>query len=131
MFPRNARYNLDRYGPIIVPKSGDIVKLNSSTLPTWEKVIRQEGHSLDQTSWGIYIDGKHANTYTINQNYLFMLGDNYYDSNDSRFWGFLPEENVIGKAEFIYWSVETQMGNGGLGGFLSSIRWNRVGNYIR
>jgi signal peptidase I len=131
LFPRSTKSNLDYYGPVIVPKSGDVVSLNSSTYPEWEKLIREEGHSLEITVDGIYLDGNRTNSYTIQRNYLFVLGDNFYNSSDSRFWGFLPEENVIGKAEIIYWSVEEAQQHGGFKGLLSSIRWDRVGSFVR
>jgi signal peptidase I len=131
LFPRNKRNNLDNYGPVVVPKSGDVVALNSATYPIWEKLIHEEGHRVEYTDDEISLDGKHADTYTIQRNYLFVLGDNFYNSNDSRFWGFLPEENVIGKAEFIYWSVDIPPNQRGFKGLLSSIRWNRVGSFIR
>jgi len=131
LFPRNKKNNLDNYGPVIVPKSGDVAALNLETYPLWEKLIRGEGHTLELTGDRISLDGKRTDTYTIQRNYLFVLGDNFYNSSDSRFWGFLPEEKVIGKAEIIYWSIEEPLHHGGFKGLFSSIRWNRLGSFIR
>ena len=131
LFPKGINANLDYYGPVIVPKSGDVIHLDRHNVTEWEKLIREEGHSLSMTSGGILIDGKRSDTYTVQRNYLFALGDNFYNSSDSRFWGFLSENNVLGKASIIYWSVDKPSHQSGVQGLLSSIRWNRVGNFIR
>jgi signal peptidase I len=78
----------------------------------------------------IIIDNKPVSSYTIEKNYLFVLGDNLNHSYDSRYWGFLPEENIIGKAMMVYWSRSQLKPSRGFSGFLSSIRWNRIGRFV-
>ncbi|HLX11412.1 MAG TPA: signal peptidase I, partial [Bacteroidota bacterium] len=130
LFPKGSSNNLDFYGPMIVPKSGDQIRLTASNYPLWSKLVQEEGRAITKTSDGlISIDGKEATSYTIARNYVFVLGDNFYNSDDSRFWGFLPEDNVIGTASVIYWS-NAEPANGESTHLTSSIRWDRIGRIV-
>jgi len=123
--------SIDEFESTIVPKKGTTVDITKDNYLDWERLIREEGHTIKMTSTSeIIIDNKPASSYTIEINYLFVLGDNLNHSYDSRYWGFLPEENIIGKAMMVYWSLSKLNPSGGFSGFLSSIRWNRIGRFV-
>ncbi|HYM19406.1 MAG TPA: signal peptidase I [Candidatus Kapabacteria bacterium] len=106
IFPRgNTNWNHDNYGPVRVPKKGDVIALDSKNIDAWSVIIEREGHKVYCANDGsITIDGTPATHYTIQRDYLWMMGDNRDDSADSRYWGFAPVDNVVGNALFIYWS---------------------------
>jgi signal peptidase I len=117
---------------IPVPMPGDVIALNHENLGLWLSLIRNEGHSIEESSSkGIIIDGTPVTRYVVQKKYLFVLGDNREHSYDSRSWGFLPEENVVGKALIIYWSLNHPVPFWHVGEFVSSIRWDRVGTIVR
>ena len=106
MYPRGRGYSPDNYGPIQIPKKGETIQLTIENWPVYETVIsRYEGHStriLPDTTFEI--DGNSATSYTFEQDYYFVMGDNRDNSEDSRFWGFVPMDHVVGKAILIYYS---------------------------
>ncbi len=122
LFPHVASlgWTRDNYGPIDIPAAGKTVALNSSTLPFYQRLITvYEGHDLQVAAGGITIDGQPASTYTFQYNYYWMMGDNRHNSQDSRFWGFVPETHIVGKASLIWFSWE------------GGPRWNRIFRRIR
>ncbi|MCX6134106.1 MAG: signal peptidase I [Ignavibacteriales bacterium] len=122
----------NNYGPIIVPKKGDVVALTPASVSRWRDFIEREHHRLDMDSSGtVLVDGITSSTYTVQQNYYFMLGDNRGNSLDSRFWGFVPERNIVGAALVVYWSWDPEDPGSGLKERVSKIRWSRVGMLIR
>ena len=123
IFPHdpNRKWNLDNYGPIIVPKKGWTVKLDSNTMPMYERSIRiYEGNKLEKVGGDWLINSKKATEYTFKMNYYWMMGDNRHQSADSRYWGFVPEDHIVGKALFIWMSFDSE------GSFFNKIRWNRI-----
>jgi signal peptidase I len=122
-------YGKNYFVKLIVPRRGDSVHFDVQTFTEWRSLIEGEGHSVEVTDGTVIIDGKSKTDYRIEKDYLFMLGDNIRSSYDSRNWGFLPEENVIGKAMMIYWSVKDRQNDPFP--FLSRIRWNRIGTLIK
>ena len=108
-FPNNKRFswNNDQLGPIYIPKSGDLINLNVTTLPLYKKIITDyENNDLKVIEGDILINGKKENTYTFKQDYYWMMGDNRYNSEDSRVWGFVPFDHVLGKPVFIWMSID-------------------------
>lgn len=119
------KWSVDNYGPIIIPKKGWTVKLDSMTYPLYERCIRTyENNKLEVKGSDIFINGKKADSYTFKMNYFWMMGDNRHDSDDSRFWGFVPEDHIVGKALFIWMSWDDNAS------FFSKIRWSRLFNGI-
>ncbi len=124
-FPNDIRYNWneDNFGPIIIPKKGVKVKLTSTNLPIYKKLIRDyEKNTLTVENSIIKINNQATNEYKFKQDYFWMMGDNRYRSEDSRVWGFVPEDHIVGKPVFIWMSID-----GINDGFKNwRIRWNRV-----
>ncbi|MFI3283421.1 MAG: signal peptidase I [Rikenellaceae bacterium] len=119
--PEKYPWNVDNLGPIWVPKGGVTIDLNVDNLPLYERVISiYEGHDLRVEGDDIYIDGEIATSYTFAMDYFWMMGDNRHNSADSRFWGFVPEDHIVGKASFVWLSLDKELS------FPENIRWDRV-----
>lgn len=125
-FPEGSGYTRDNWGPMRVPKQGDVILLNDSTFYRWHTFIQREGHELNKNGEIIMLDGKQATQYVVERNYCFGMGDNRDNSLDSRYWGFIPVENVVGTPLFVYWSWDPNTPLGDLGTKLGSIRWGRM-----
>ena len=107
IFPINKPWNQDFYGPLKIPKKGDVVVINQETLPEYQWIISEYEHNkLENKNGKIFINGKETNQYTIQQDYYMMVGDNRDASLDARFFGFVPEENIVGKPMFTWMSVQ-------------------------
>ena len=125
IFPHDERYswNLEYFGPLTIPKKGESVAINMETLPLYRRIIEAyEGNDVEIKGQQVYINGTLASSYTFKMNYYFMMGDNRHSSADSRFWGFVPEDHVIGKPRLIWLSVDKEYGG---------IRWNRMFRIVR
>ena len=119
--PEHYPWNEDQYGPIWIPKAGATVKLDMTTLPLYERIIKNyEGNELRVSDNTIYINGQKADSYTFAMDYYFMMGDNRHNSADSRYWGFVPEDHIEGKASFVW--LSTTPGKS----LLTGIRWKRM-----
>ena len=120
------RWSQDNYGPIWIPKKGATVQLTQENLPLFRRIIETyEGHTLEERDDAIYIDGKEATDYTFAMDYYWMMGDNRHNSADSRFWGYVPEDHIVGKASFIWLSLDANKS------FPSNIRWRRLFRKVR
>ena len=107
IFPINKNWNQDWYGPLKIPKKGDVIALNQETLPEYRWIISEYEHNKFENKNGkILINGKETTQYTIKQDYYMMIGDNRDASLDARFFGFVPEENIVGSPMFTWLSVE-------------------------
>jgi signal peptidase I len=121
VFPHINKWNRDNYGPIYIPEEGKTVALTTETLPFYKAIITDyENNDLKVNGSEIRINGEIATTYTFKQNYYFMMGDNRHNSEDSRYWGFVPENHIVGKPIFIWLSIDPN-GKG-----INKIRWDRV-----
>jgi signal peptidase I len=115
------RWNADNYGPVIIPKKGWTVKLDWLTFPLYERCIEVYEHNKVQiTGKGVLINGKKTDRYTFKSNYYWMMGDNRHNSEDSRYWGFVPEDHIEGKALFIWMSTDSAAS------LLHQTRWSRL-----
>lgn len=132
IFPKGAKWNEDNYGPIVIPKKGDVIKLSSDNIEKWRTIIDREYDErvVEVRGNTITIDGKPATEYTIKKDYYFMMGDNRDDSADSRFWGFVPRDLILGEAFFIYWSWDTRIPFSQPFDLLASIRFDRIAKLV-
>jgi signal peptidase I len=116
-------WNQDNFGPIVIPKAGVTVDLNLNNLPLYKKIIVDyEKNKLEANGSTLLINGKKSTQYTFKMDYYWMMGDNRHRSEDSRFWGFVPEDHIVGKPVFIWFSIDGI--NDGIQNW--KIRWDRV-----
>jgi signal peptidase I len=112
----------DNYGPVWIPRKGESVKLTLDNLPIYERPIAvYEGNKLEVKDGKIFINGEESDSYTFKMDYYWMMGDNRHNSADSRFWGFVPEDHIVGKPIFVWLSLDKDRG-----WFDGKIRWNRL-----
>jgi len=132
IFPKGAPYNEDNWGPMAVPKKGDVIPLSAGSLDRWQTFIEREGHAVTFASdGGIAIDGKPSSSYTVERNYIFGMGDNRDNSLDCRFWGFIPTDNLIGTPMIVYWSWNPDIPIVDLVAKIRSIHLDRLGTLIK
>jgi len=124
-FPNNLNYNWneDNFGPIIIPQKGITININSKNIPLYKKIIKDyEKNTLQKNGKDFIINGEKTNKYTFKQDYFWMMGDNRHKSEDSRVWGFVPEDHIVGKPVLIWFSIK------GINDSLKNwrIRWSRI-----
>ena len=121
----NLHWTRDNYGPIWIPKKGEKIAINMDNIAIYERPIRTyEGNQLEIKDNKIFINGQEAKEYTFKLDYYWMMGDNRHNSLDSRYWGFVPEDHIVGKPIFIWWSSDPDRS-----GF-SGVRWNRLFRFV-
>ena len=128
LYPLNlyTKWNRNNYGPIWIPKKGATITLNDDNLPIYERcIVAYEGNQLERKEDGIYINGVKTNEYTFQMDYYWMMGDNRHKSADSRHWGFVPEDHVVGKPVLIWLSLDKD--RDWLDG---KVRWNRLFKWV-
>lgn len=131
IFPSGAPFNEDNYGPVYVPRRGDTLKLNHDNIKQWKVFLQRDGAEVEILHDGLLkINDTITDSYVIQKNYYFTLGDNRDNSLDSRFWGYVPEDNILGRASLIYWSWHKE-GTHGFTARLRNIRSDRIGTFIR
>ena len=124
-FSENYKWTRDNYGPIWIPKAGATTEINANNYHLYQRIITAyEGNTFEVKDGKIYINGQQSNTYTFKQDYYFMMGDNRHNSLDSRYWGFVPEDHIVGTPAIIWFSTDKNKS------FPSNIRWNRLFNFI-
>jgi signal peptidase I len=123
IFPHDPGYpwTLDNFGPLWMPEKGVTIHLDLDNLPLYKRIIEQyEDNKLAVVDSTIYINGEKTDTYTFRMDYYYMIGDNRHYSSDCRYWGFVPEDHILGKPKFIWLSLDKDKK------FLGKIRWKRM-----
>ncbi|MFV0593224.1 MAG: signal peptidase I [Draconibacterium sp.] len=128
IFPSDSRFpwNVDNFGPLTIPEKGTTVKLTTDNLPLYQRIIDiYEDNDLEVSGGQIKINGERATSYTFKMDYYWMMGDNRHNSADSRYWGFVPEDHVVGKAKFIWLSLDKDKS------FPANIRLKRMFSLVK
>jgi signal peptidase I len=121
----NKHWTRDNYGPVWIPKKGEKIALTMDNIAIYERPIKvYEGNDLEIKEGKILINGQEAKEYTFKMDYYWMMGDNRHNSADSRYWGFVPEDHIVGKPIFIWWSSDPDRHG------ISGIRWSRLGRIV-
>lgn len=121
--PKNFQWSLDNFGPLLIPEKGATVDLTPQNIALYRRIIDvYEDNDLKVEGGKIIINGKEANQYTFKMNYYWLMGDNRHNSEDSRYWGFVPEDHIVGKPLFIWFSLK----NNKMGGPSGGINWSRI-----
>lgn len=128
IYPPEAKWNRDSYGPIIIPAKGDTIMIAPENFDRWQSVIVMDHGERSLLSEGtiVTLDGRAIFEYVLKQDHYFVIGDNFEESMDSRHFGFITDNMIVGKALFIYWSYDSEKVAPGPLGFLSAIRADRI-----
>jgi signal peptidase I len=125
-FTKESKWTRDYYGPIWIPKKGATVELTVGNIALYRRIISvYENNDLKETPDGKFIiNGKIVHSYTFRQDYYFMMGDNRHNSLDSRYWGFVPEDHIVGRPALVWYSSDRNLG------FPNNIRWRRFFKFV-
>ena len=124
-FSSDYKWTRDNFGPLWIPQKGATVELTMQNLPLYRRIITSyEGNELEERDGKIYINEEEADSYTFKQDYYFMMGDNRHNSLDSRYWGFVPEDHIVGKPSLVWLSID------GNRKFPNNIRWRRFFKFV-
>lgn len=129
VFPNDPSFDWsrDNFGPLYIPKKGATIELNDKNYIIYKRAIHAyEGNTIEKKADGIYINGKKEETYTFKLNYYWLMGDNRHNSVDSRYWGFVPEDHVVGTASFVWFSRHPEKT-----GFKNGVRWHRIFSFVK
>ncbi|MCF6269249.1 MAG: signal peptidase I [Melioribacteraceae bacterium] len=133
IFPKGSGWNEDNYGPYAIPKKGDIIDLHIGNIEWWRTIIDREfgRRVVSKRDGKIFIDEKEVTSYEIKKDYYFMMGDNRDDSADSRFWGLVPHDLIVGEALMIYWSWDPSYSFAEIFKLVGSTRISRIAKIVR
>jgi signal peptidase I len=132
IFPKGMPFNEDNWGPVRIPKKGDVIPLTMGSFDQWQTFIEREGHKATLAAPGtVLVDNVPVDHYTVEHNYIFGMGDNRDNSLDGRFWGFIPEENIVGTPMIVYWSWDPDIPIFNIVSKLGTIRLSRIGTIIK
>ena len=124
-FSSDYKWTRDNFGPLWIPEKGVEVELTLENLPLYQRIITSyEGNELEVKDGKIFINSSEAHSYTFQQDYYFMMGDNRHNSLDSRYWGFVPEDHIVGKPAVVWLSID------GNRKFPNNIRWRRFFKFV-
>ncbi len=128
IFPKGKPWNEDNYGPLRIPRAGDVVELNVDNIDEWRTIINREngGEVVEVKDMRVFINGKESTSYKLKKDYYFMMGDNRSDSFDSRFWGFVPRDLIVGEAFIVLFSWDREIPFTDLFRLLRSVRLERI-----
>lgn len=133
IFPKDSSWNRDNYGPMVVPKKGDLIELNAKNAALWKNLIDRElgKNTLSVEGTVVTIEGKPVHGYTLTKDYYFVLGDNRENSMDSRYWGFVSNDMIIGEAFMIYWSWDPYVPSRKYYNLIEPLRFGRLFRFIK
>lgn len=133
IYPPGKDWNSDNYGPIVVPKKGMVIPISVHDIDTWRLFIdrEQKKYAVSVAGTVVSINGMPVRSYKVKNNYYFVLGDNRDDSMDSRYWGFVSQQSIMGRAFMIYWSLNLSTDSGNIFNIFKSIRWKRIFKTIK
>lgn len=128
IFPKGKPWNQDNWGPFVIPKQGDVIQLSENNIEEWQTIIDREfgERVVELRDSSIYINGKQVDSYTMTKDYYFMMGDNRDNSEDSRFWGLVPRDMVVGEAFIVLFSWDRNYSFFEPFKLLGSIRLDRI-----
>ncbi|MFO7999670.1 MAG: S26 family signal peptidase, partial [Marinilabilia sp.] len=123
-YSKHFLWSRDNYGPLVIPRKGKTVDISLENILLYERIIvNHEGNSLEVKNNRIFINGEETESYTFDMDYYFMMGDNRHKSADSRYWGFVPEDHIVGQPLLVWLSLDKDKS------FPFNIRWNRFFKY--